>query len=612
MPEGVKVIRLFAALTMVAAFGATGTGVLAAPATARGKFDRVLQQRSAAGAGISRVIVRLTSRAPRGAAKALLQQLGGTPGRALPLINSQVGFLPNQALAALAASPLVEHISTDRLAIGTMERTAAVIGAASVRETLGLDGTGVGVAILDSGITGWHDDLTGAPEDAQRVDRFVDFVGARDAAYDDYGHGTHVAGIVAGNGLDSSGTRSGVAPGARLTILKVLDQDGRGYVSDLIAALDYVVANKDALNIRIANLSVSAAAYESYDVDPLTLAAKQAVKAGVIVIAAAGNAGRNAAGATVYGSIGAPGNAPWVLTVGASSHAGTVDRADDSVAAFSSRGPGMGGSAAKPDLVAPGVGIVSLSDPYSALYTARAPFLLSGTVPTTYQPYLSLSGTSMSTPVVSGTVALMLQANPRLTPNQVKAILQYTAQSYPGYDQLTQGAGFLNAKGAVELARYFADTSGGPAPADAQWSTRIIWGNHLVAGGRLRADANAWPTSVTWGDITTDDGTAIEWGVKEATVTSVVDSVETVVSPWSVSSESRNVVWGVTCGGDDCDGPWNPQAVSGASSFDETVVWGMDIGDETVVWGMDFGGDTVVWGMSCVETLCEPIIWSER
>ena len=135
---------------------------------------------------------------------------------------------------------------------------------------------------------------------------------------------------------------------------------------------------------------------------------------------------------------------------------GTVDRADDTMAAFSSRGPTAVDYAAKPDLVAPGVGIESLSDPDSAFYTTQSPYLLPGTVPTSYLPYLSLSGTSMAAPVVSGTVALMLQANPALTPNAVKAILQYTAQCPPGYDPLTQGAGFLNAKGAVELARFFA------------------------------------------------------------------------------------------------------------------------------------------------------------
>src|SRR5439155_25999132 len=126
----------------------------------------------------------------------------------------------------------------------------------------------------------------------QRVDRFVDFVDGRQAPYDDYGHGTHVAGIIAGNGFDSNGARAGVAPNARVIALKVLDRDGRGRISDVIAALDYVVANKTALNIRVVNLSVATGVYESYLFDPLTIAAQRAVSAGVVVVAAAGNFGR--------------------------------------------------------------------------------------------------------------------------------------------------------------------------------------------------------------------------------------------------------------------------------------------------------------------------------
>src|SRR5262249_24564706 len=154
-------------------------------------------------------------------------------------------------------------------------------------------------------------------------------------------------------------------------------------------------------------------------------------------------------GNSQYGGITAPGNAPWVLTVGASSHMGTVDRSDDTIASFTSRGPTAVDYRAKPDILAPGVGIESLSTPGSMLYSSAAPFLLSGTSSSETMPYLSLSGTSMSAPVVAGTVALMLQANPSLTPNAVKAILQYTAEIYDAYDPLTEGAGFLNAKGAV-------------------------------------------------------------------------------------------------------------------------------------------------------------------
>ena len=273
---------------------------------------------------------------------------------------------------------------------------AATIGATWVRENLGFDGAGVGVAIIDSGVTSWHDDLG-----SDRVVHFVDFVDFQPQPYDDYGHGTHVAGIIAGSGYDSNGARRGIAPAANLVVLKVLDGDGFGYISNVIAALDYAVEHRAQFNIRVINLSVAAGVYESYTTDPLTLAARRAVEAGVVVVTAAGNLGRNAQGQPQYGGITAPGNAPWVLTVGASSHNGTMSRADDSIAPFSSRGPSFIDYSAKPDLVAPGVGIESLADASSLLFATHPAARLWGTVDTATQPYLSLTGTSMSAPVVS-------------------------------------------------------------------------------------------------------------------------------------------------------------------------------------------------------------------
>src|SRR5206468_7088664 len=128
-------------------------------------------------------------------------------------------------------------------------------------------------------------------------------------------------------------------------------------------------------------------------------------------------------------------------------------------------------------------------------------------------PYLSLSGTSQATPVVTGTVALMLHANPTLTPNAVKAILQYTAQPYAGYDALAQGVGFLNAGGAIELARFFAAPSDNPQLSRSEWSHQLIWGNRRIWGGYLTPDANAWSSQVEWGDTRMPGGDDIEWGL---------------------------------------------------------------------------------------------------
>ncbi len=438
------------------------------------KLDRVARERAQRGTGWSHVIVRAPDEASRPWLRALLERHGSRSGRELRLVNGRSALLPNAVLAILANSPLVAEISIDRPVHGATERTATTIGATSVRQQFGYDGSGIGIAIIDSGVTAWHDDLTGP--NGQRVVEFVDLVNGASSPYDDYGHGTHVAGIVAGNGYDSSGARTGIAPGAHLLVVKALDSSGTGRISDVIAALDHVIARKDALNLRVVNLSISAAVYERYDSDPLTIAARRVVEAGIVVVGAAGNGGRNSDGRTLYGGVTAPGNAPWVLTVGASNHQGTSNRADDDAAVFSSRGPAGLTNNAKPDILAPGVGIESLSDPVSSLYSTKASYLLAGTIPTAYLPYLSLSGTSMAAPVVSGTVALMLQANPALTPNAVKAILQYTAEPYAGYDSLTQGSGFLNAGGAVQLAQYFA------APAETSVSRFVQVGSAADLG----------------------------------------------------------------------------------------------------------------------------------
>jgi hypothetical protein len=280
---------------------------------------------------------------------------------------------------------------------------------------------------------------------------------------------------------------------------------------------------------------------------------------------------------------------------------GTIDRADDTVATFSSRGPSAIDYDAKPDLVAPGVGIESLSDADSTLYSTRSKYLLPGTVATTYLPYLSLSGTSMSAPVVTGTVALMLQANPSLTPNAVKAILQYTAERHDGYDPLTEGAGFLNALGAVQLAHHLLSPSTDNYPDDTSWSKTLIWGNQLVRGGRLTPGASAWASDVTWGAAATPGGQSVEWGVTCGDATCGSNS------PWRLGETfAVNVVWGPACNGADCQMPWTG-SVYGTNDEGDTVVWGT--GDEdTVVWGTS-DEDTVVWGTSCDDPDCEPLIW---
>ena len=534
-----------------------------------GKLDRALWLRALAPHGHSRVIVRLDPGVGLDMLEKIIEGVHGTPGRRLPSLGGQVADVPDEALDALAGRAGVSGVSLDRRIHGTLERTGATIGATYVQDTLGLDGTGVGIAVIDSGVAPWHDDLG-----SNRVVKFVDFVGFQSAAYDDYGHGTHVAGILAGNGYDSGGRRRGIAPGTTLLVEKVLDAAGQGYISNVIAAIDYAIASKATFNLRIINLSVAAGVYESYNADPLTLAARRAVEAGLVVVSAAGNLGVSADGSPQSGGIGAPGNAPWVITVGASSHNGTSDRADDIVAAFSSRGPSAIDFQAKPDLVAPGVGIESLAEAGSTLYNAKPLMRLWGTVPTVTEPYLSLSGTSMASPVVSGTIALMLQANPALSPNDVKAILQFTSENRSGYDGLTEGAGFLNARGAVELAQSLA--AGGTLDASVPhadptpWGNHVIWGNHRLGGRALAAAAGLWHSGVLWGSGVVPNASPDGAGN---------------------SSDDDNIVWGTECGGADCD----PGPSTGLGTGPSTV-----LGTGAFAWSADDTAVDVLWSAPAI------------
>jgi len=581
------------------------------------KLDRTLQERSAKGQGESRVIVELVPNAPDG----VVRGLGGIEGRRLKTFRGQVARIGNRKLQALANSPWVKRVHVDRRVSSSMERAGLMTGARTVQQVLGYTGAGVGVAVIDSGITSWHDDLMGSGLGGQKVAQFVDFVQHLPSPYDDNGHGTHVAGIIAGSGYDSNGERAGVAPGAHLVSLKVLDQFGGGYMSDVIAALDWVAANHAAYNIRVVNLSVGASVTESYNTDPLTLAAKRVVDAGVVLVSAAGNLGRNAVGQTVYGGITAPANAPWVLTVGASSHMGTLWRGDDTMGGYSSRGPTAVDYLSKPDLVAPGTGLVSLSDPNSYFYTTKTAYLLDGALATTYKPYLSLTGTSMAAPVVTGSVALMLQANPALTPNAVKAILQYTSQDYAQYNHLTQGAGFLNTRDAVGLAAFFRHARPGDQfPTGPDWSRHVIWGNHRLNGGMIMPTANAWASNVVWGAERDAAGDNIVWGTT-CRVGADCDNIvwgstarfgENIV--WGSDDPFDNIVWGNSV---DTDGDGTPDnIVWGSGSDDDNIVWGsscdpFDPTCDNIVWGNAFGAEdeNIVWGNDCNGDDCDNIVW---
>ena len=221
----------------------------------------------------------------------------------------------------------------------------------------------------------------------------------------------------------------------------------------------------------------------------------------------------------------------------------------------------------------------------------------------------------MAAPVVAGTVALMLQANPALTPNLVKAVLQYTAEHHAKIDDLTQGAGFLNARGAVQLAVALAHP-GSPAgdPDPTRWNRHINWGNHRIGGGTLQPDANAWGTNVTWGAATTASGEHVQWGTVCAAADCGLtpDATDAVWGTscaageagecdnivWGTADESDNIVWGTSCNGADC----------------ADVIWGTSCGGDecdNIVWGTSDSGAPIVWGASCETRApsCADVVW---
>src|SRR3954471_8477007 len=585
-----------------------------------GTLDPVLRGRARQLTGRSRVIVEYRGTADVRAVTAVR----GRAGRRLANRHLQIADVDNIGLAALASDPRVARVTLDRDTFTTMERTAAAVGAQSSQTDYGVTGRGVGVVIIDSGISALNDDLlvdaAGRPSPA--VVHFKDFtrdensgVWTPDLPVDDFGHGTHVAGIIRGSGYDSNGRRHGIAPESNLVGLKVLDRDGHGHISDLIDAIDSADGLKKAYNVRVINVSVGAGVVETYRLDPLAQATKRAVAAGIVVVAAAGNLGRNNDGDIQYGGITAPGNAPWVITVGASSHQGTARRSDDSIAPFSSRGPTWIDFEAKPDLVAPGVGIESLADPHSTLFNELADYRLAGTRATPFQPYLSLTGTSMAAPVVTGAVALMLQVNPSLTPNAVKAILEFTAQQRAGESALAQGAGLINVHGAIRMADFFRyPTEGRGLPGDTiedewvPWSEDMLWGNYLVNGGILLPAMNAWSPTVTWGALSTPKGAPVTWGTTDANniVWSTRDQDNDNIV-WSTRDQDNdNIVW-ITRDQASDNIVWSTR-----DQDNDNIVWSTrDQGNDNIVWSTrDQGNDNIVWSTRDQGT--DNIVWSTR
>jgi serine protease AprX len=353
-------------------------------------------------------------------ARALVRSHHGRVTERLPGINGFAVRLPARQARALGRSRRLLNVT-----LNARIRANGVDGvslATNYPKTVGADklwaagitGKGVGVAVIDSGISGDMPDFENADGSSRIAANVIASPGATSPG-DEIGHGTHVAGIIAGNSFNrpvadpARGAYVGIAPEADLVAIKVADDDGYSTVLDVIGALEFAVEHKDALNIRVINLSVSSDTPASYLNDPLDAAVEFAWHAGIVVVTAAGNRG-DAADAVRY----PPGNDPYVISVGATDEVSTVDPSDDTLAPFSSRGITQDG-VAKPDLLAPGAHMIAPLAMGSA-FQDLCPQCVIGS-------YLRIGGTSAAAPVVSGAAALLLQARPELNPDEVKALL---------------------------------------------------------------------------------------------------------------------------------------------------------------------------------------------
>ncbi|HWL38457.1 MAG TPA: S8 family serine peptidase [Frankiaceae bacterium] len=446
-----------------------------------------------------------------------VRALGGAVTKDLPIIRGFAARLGAADVAALAGSGGAATVSLDRAMTVQSSATAGTgpnsvyakaLGAESLHRT-GVRGGGVTVALLDTGIA----DL---PDLAGRVLPVrTDPLGTQTAPCvnlsgesgcdDSYGHGTFLAGLIAGNGAASGGEHVGVAPQANLVSIKVAGRTGAADVSTVIAGIQWAVSFKNEYGIRVLNLSLGTDSTQSYRVDPLNYAVERAWAAGIVVVVSASNRGPAA------GTISKPGDDPFVLTVGAVDDRGTAGIGDDRLPLFSSRGPTAADGLAKPDVVAPGARLVSLSAPGSAIAT-EFPSPMAA-------PYRRGSGTSMATAVTSGAVALMLSAQPALTPDRVKYAFAATARPVASTDRMAVGSGMVDVVRAFSappgVANAGVQRSSGLGSLDASRGTSYVQLDDpmsTVVTGEMTAQLLLWdPLGYTTGEWTGANWYGANW-----------------------------------------------------------------------------------------------------
>jgi serine protease AprX len=474
--------------------GAASVDVDPALLTARGEVSVVVQARPDAVAAVTRAVTRL----------------GGVVTRELPIIDGFATRISARSIPALARLAGVRVLTLDRkitVAEGDpMPSTNSVyrkVVKADVVNANGYRGAGQVVAVVDTGITEVADLANRVVEvktslfgDTTPCQNFSGEPGCDDS----YGHGTFIAGIIAGSGASSGGKWKGVAPDAKVLSVKIAGRTGSADVSTVLAAIQWVVSAKNTYGIKVLNLSLGTNGTQTYRTDPMNYAVEKAWDAGIVVVVSASNLG------PLPGTISKPADDPWVITAGATDDMGTVGLNDDTLPDFTAHGPTAADGLAKPDVVAPGGHIVSLRAPGSAIDT-EFPNYIDGA-------YRKGSGTSMSAAVVSGTAALIMQRNPSWSPNRVKYALMATARGDASDDPMAVGSGIIDAQGAAfqapaGVANNGLDRSSGMGSLDASRGTVQVQADdapQTIVNGVLTLQLLLWDpvlyTALPWNTFT--------------------------------------------------------------------------------------------------------------
>ena len=501
-----------------------GAEIAAQPATVSRLQPRLVQMATEQPEQQVRIIVQKTVEDTR--LEDLVVQNGGTIVQDLPIIHAFAALLPAKTVSILAQMDGVRWVSLDAPVVktstdaedaqpfkvmlpiivsssssqATTDEAEPVNAAASlisqnnyldtlnVRQTwdMGLKGQGIGVAVIDSGVSFDKSLSADATKGTgSRLVKQLSFNAKATTTSDTYGHGTHIAGIIGGNGYTSNGSYVGIAPQVNLISLKISDDKGQAYESDTVAALQWVLNNKAKYNIRVLNLSVNSTVEQSYHTSPLDAAAEILWFNGVVVVVSAGN---SISHGVYYNTVNAaPANDPFVITVGASVGVFTPQPTDDFIAPFSAYGTTVDG-VTKPDLIAPGTAIISTLSP-SSTWAKEYPWRLVAN-----GSFIWLSGTSMAAPMVTGAVALLLQDEPKLTPDQVKYRLTHASNTIIGTLDGKKSYPYLNVYKAVTGTTTQSANTGMPA------SQLLRTGTNPLAWSSVNWNSVNW-NSVNWNSV---------------------------------------------------------------------------------------------------------------